>query len=122
MTYSDLCLITEDVLRLARFYEVVFETKAEENETHSGLNFAGTGISIYKKQAAIETMGFRFPDHAGTGYTILGFNVADVDAEYERLKNLNLGIDFIGAPTSRPWGARSFHFRDPAGNLLCFRT
>ncbi len=50
----------------------------------------------------------------------IGYNVADVDAEYQRLKLLN--VDFVTIPTTWPWSARSVHFRDPDGNIICFRS
>jgi catechol 2,3-dioxygenase-like lactoylglutathione lyase family enzyme len=46
------------------------------------------------------------------------FEVEDVDAEYERLKALN--VEFVMLPTTHPWGARSFWFRDPDGNIVDF--
>ena len=52
--------------------------------------------------------------------TIIGFNIGDVDAEYNRL--LPLGVEMLNKPTTHPWGARSVQFRDPDGNILNFRT
>jgi catechol 2,3-dioxygenase-like lactoylglutathione lyase family enzyme len=46
------------------------------------------------------------------------FEVEDVDAEYERLKALD--VEFVMLPTTHPWGARSFWFRDPDGNIVDF--
>ena len=34
MKFSDICIITENVSRLARFYETVFQTKAEGDDIH----------------------------------------------------------------------------------------
>ena len=48
------------------------------------------------------------------------FIVEDIDAEYERLMALNMDIEFVAVPTTYPWGARSMHFRDLDGNLVCF--
>ena len=46
------------------------------------------------------------------------FEMEDVDAEYERLKALD--VEFVMLPTTHPWGARSFWFRDPDGNVVDF--
>ncbi len=51
---------------------------------------------------------------------IVGFNVPDVDAEYKRL--LLLGAEMLNEPTTHPWGARSFQFKDPDGNIVNFRS
>lgn len=49
-----------------------------------------------------------------------GFNVENVDDEFERLKSLNMDIEFVAVPTTYPWGSRAMHFRDPDGNIVCF--
>ena len=51
---------------------------------------------------------------------ILEFEVTDVDGEYSRLKSKMFVNDWIKAPTTQPWGTRSFYFRDPDGNLIDF--
>lgn len=47
---------------------------------------------------------------------IIEFVVADVDAEFARLRDA-LG-DIVLEPTTMPWGNRSAMFRDPDGNLV----
>ena len=65
---------------------------------------------------------YREEDHsAGTGperrdEVILDFEVADVDAEYERIARL--GVTVVMPPKTQPWGSRSMIFRDPGGNLV----
>jgi catechol 2,3-dioxygenase-like lactoylglutathione lyase family enzyme len=74
----------------------------------------------------MEEMAPRSMQGAGSGSVVLEFEVADVDAEYERLKAL--GIAFVKPPQTHPWGAtavrgaRSFWFHDPDGNLVDFIT
>ena len=47
---------------------------------------------------------------------IIEFLVADVDAEYARLRET---VDeLVNEPTTMPWGNRSLLFRDPDGNLV----
>ena len=52
-----------------------------------------------------------------TGGLTLNLNVADVDAEYARLKSA--GIDFCDEIADHEWGDRSFSVKDPIGNVLC---
>ncbi|ULO05175.1 VOC family protein [Paenibacillus sp. 19GGS1-52] len=120
MKFTDVCLITENVLVLTNFYEAILQTKAEGNDIHAEIETIGTGLAIYSKKAAETDMGFDFSKHWGTGNFTLGFNVHDVDVEYERL--IITGIEFLTPPTTYPWGARSMHFRDPDGNIICFRS
>lgn len=35
LQFTDVCFITDDVLRLRTFYEVIFDVKAEGDEIHS---------------------------------------------------------------------------------------
>jgi uncharacterized glyoxalase superfamily protein PhnB len=121
MKFTNICLITENVSRLARFYETIFQTKADGDDIHTALSTDGAGIAIYSKSAAEKDMSFDFSKHWGSGNITIGYNVADdVDKKYERLKILD--VDFVTTPTTWPWGARSMHFRDPDGNIICFRT
>lgn len=52
------------------------------------------------------------PLFAGHGLSY-GFEVKNVDKEYDRLSNTTINI--IQAPTSNPWGDRSFIVLDPNG-------
>ena len=113
---TDISFITPDVLRLRVFYEVVFGGKAEGDEVHSTLGINGT----YFVFLAQKTPAFYYEYTSGVSNTILSFNVDDVDAEFQRL--LSLGADIQCKPKTHPWGARSFQFRDPDGNILNFRS
>ena len=46
--------------------------------------------------------------------------VADVDAEYARLRGLQVAV--VQEVTTQPWGHRAFYVRDPDGNILNFHT
>jgi catechol 2,3-dioxygenase-like lactoylglutathione lyase family enzyme len=46
----------------------------------------------------------------------LHFEVHDVDAEFERLRNE--GLTFDEPPTDKPWGWRVASLRDPAGHTV----
>jgi predicted enzyme related to lactoylglutathione lyase len=48
--------------------------------------------------------------------TILDFIADDVDAERSRIDAL--GVSWVMAPTTQPWGRRSMLFRDPDGHLI----
>jgi len=119
MQFTDVCFVTKDVLRLAAFYETVFGGTAQGDAGHAWLEAAG--VMLVFDPASLEEYGpFSYVAAGGTNNVIIGFNVDDVDAEYRRL--LTLGVKMINEPTSHPWGARSFQFRDVDGNILNFRT
>ena len=119
-TLFGICLITEDVRRLVSFYEAVLGVKGEGDDIHMELHTDGCGMAIYAREAAERDMGFDFSAHWGTGGTTLMFRVDDADREFERLQSIVPA--FMTTPTTYPWGARAFHFRDPDGNIIDFVT
>ncbi len=118
--FTDVCFITEDVLRLRAFYEAIFGGTAEGNEVHSSLVAGGVTFTFDFVAPLQESSVFHYVSAGGANNVIVGFNVDDVDAEYKRL--LPLGVEMLNQPTTHPWGARSFQFKDPDGNILNFRS
>jgi len=118
--FTDVCFITNDVPRLRAFYETVFGGKAEGDEVHSALVMEGIQFTFDFVDPLQKYSPFRYVSTGGANNVIVGFNVDDVDAEYQRL--LPLGVKTLNEPTTHPWGARSFQFKDPDGNILNFRT
>jgi len=114
--FTDVCFITADVLRLRAFYEAVFVGKAEGDEIHSTLGIEGTYFVFMMEK----TPAFYYEMTDGASNMILSFNVDDCDYEYSRL--LSLDAEMLNEPTTHPWGARSFQFKDPDGNILNFRS
>ena len=60
MRFSDICIITENVPLLTRFYEDVLEVNADGDAVHTALNIGDARIAIYSKKAAAEEMSFDF--------------------------------------------------------------
>jgi len=118
--FADISLITEDVLKLCAFYETVFESKAGGDETHSFIDAGGVTIVFDHAASLKEYEPFHFVTTGGMNQIILSFDVDDVDEEYWRL--LSLEVKTLNRPTTHSWGARSFQFRDPDGNILNFRS
>ena len=118
--FTDICFITNDVMRLRAFYEAVFGGNAEGDEIHSGISIDGLTLFFDHVGIADENPAFRYVSAGGANNVIVSFNVDDVDAEHRRL--LKLGAEMLNEPTTHPWGARSFQFKDPDGNILNFRN
>jgi uncharacterized glyoxalase superfamily protein PhnB len=117
MNFTGICLITRDVTALAEFYKKALGVEAQGDHTHVDLHTHGAGISIFSLEG-MEGMAPGSMQGRGYGGITLGFEVEDVDAEYERIKKL--GVEFVMLPTTHPWGNRSFWFRDPDGNIVDF--
>jgi catechol 2,3-dioxygenase-like lactoylglutathione lyase family enzyme len=109
--------VTENVPALVQFYTQVLGCQSVGDDTHSEFLLNEVSIAIFTRQG-MEEMAPGSMHGAGYGSVTIGFEVNDVDAEYERLKAL--GVDFVKLPVTYPWGARSFWFRDSDGNLVDF--
>ena len=117
--FSDICFVTNDVLRLRAFYEAVFGGKTEGDEFHSSLVLGNMGFTFAHVDILQQNPSFNYVSTNVANNIIASFDVENVDAEYQRL--LPLGAQMLNEPTTHPWGARSFQFKDPDGNILNFR-
>lgn len=72
----------------------------------------GINLAIVNSTHPSVPEGYR---HAVQG-VLLNFEVEDVDAEYERLRDAGLPIEL--ALRDEPWGQRHFMTRDPNGTLI----
>jgi uncharacterized glyoxalase superfamily protein PhnB len=117
MKFVGICLVTDNVPVLADFYAKVLGVKANGDDVHAELSTEGASIAIFSTEG-MESMAPHSMQGAGCGNCTIMFKVEDVDADYERLKALN--VEFVMLPTTHPWGARSFWFRDPDGNIVDF--
>jgi uncharacterized glyoxalase superfamily protein PhnB/predicted SnoaL-like aldol condensation-catalyzing enzyme len=113
--FDGTCLITRQVRDLSNFYCMVLETAAEGDDTHMALLTDGAHLAIFSKEG-MEQMAPGSMKSAGCGSYTLGFQVEDVDREYERL--VQNGVEVVKPPATYPWGARSAWFRDLDGNII----
>jgi uncharacterized glyoxalase superfamily protein PhnB len=119
MKLVGICLITNNVSGLSNFYAKVLDVKAEGGDYHAEIKTEGVNLAIFSTRG-MESMAPHSMQGAGYGSFTLMFEVEDVDAEYERLKALN--VEFVKLPATHPWGNRSLWFRDPDGNIVDFFT
>jgi uncharacterized glyoxalase superfamily protein PhnB len=117
MNFSGVCLVTRDVPALAGFYMEVLNATADGNEAHMELTTERAGLAIFSIKG-MEEMAPGCMQDCGSGSVTLMFEVKDVDEEFERLKKLK--VEMVKRPETYPWGARSFWFRDPDGNIVDF--
>lgn len=111
MKVGEVCLLTNDVIRLADFYKLLFHIdNGSDDPVHQFIISDETTLTVYND--GIERKeNFR--------NICIAFTVSDVDAEYERLKTL--GVEIAEPPAARPWGAKNMSFFDPDGNLIIYR-
>ncbi len=110
---SHLVIATEDVARMAKFFQDVFEIEpyfAKDEFTEFVLPgkariafFQVTGGTTKYFDAKSERKGLS-----------LGVTVQDVEQAYQNA--LEAKLDVSGAPKDHPWGEKSFLVIDPDGN------
>jgi len=108
-------IVTHDVARLTAFYEKLTGTRPSGNDKY--LEFEGPGIALaISDEQAVRSHGIALAVAGSNQTVILDFEVADVDAERERI--CGFVTDMVMEPTNQPWGNRSMVFKDPDGNLI----
>jgi predicted enzyme related to lactoylglutathione lyase len=112
MYLGEVCLETNNVLKMADFYRKILNITADcKDEVHQFIIEEGTTLTIYNNGEAKNNQNQNIS---------IAFTVDDIDKEYDRL--LKLGINIIDAPKLQPWGAKNMHFCDPDGNHIYFRS
>ncbi|MEO2212927.1 VOC family protein [Paenibacillus amylolyticus] len=116
MNFASVRIITDDVDRLAEFYEKITGVSAERPApVFAELVMPSCTLAIGHSQT-VQLFGAGSAVAANNRTVIIELHVHDVDAEYERLKPF---VDeWVKEPTTMPWGNRALLFRDPDGNLV----
>ncbi|HEX9587337.1 MAG TPA: VOC family protein [Bradyrhizobium sp.] len=110
-------LVTDDVQKLASFYEKLTGATAEVI-SRGYVEFQQSpcsGLAI-TSAAAAEVYGGGVLRSAANRSLVLDFEVRDVDAHYTRLKESV--SEWVQPPTDQPWGNRAMLLRDSDGNLV----
>ncbi|SDF54331.1 Glyoxalase/Bleomycin resistance protein/Dioxygenase superfamily protein [Lentzea fradiae] len=118
MQFASIRVITNDVARLAGFYERVTGLPVEwRSDLFAEVIAHPVKLAIGSAETvALFGAGSAEPESNRT--VIIEFRVDDVDAAFERLGE----AEVVQKPTTMPWGNRSLLFRDPDGNLVNFFT
>ncbi|MDD3243607.1 MAG: VOC family protein [Eubacteriales bacterium] len=111
MKLGEVCLLTNDVVRLAGFYkELLGVDNGSDDPVHQFILSDEPTLTVYndgtQKHGPNETM-------------CLAFTVEDIDEAYEKVKGL--GARVVAPPATQPWGARNMSFCDPDGNMVYLR-
>jgi len=116
MNFVSTRIITADVKRLVTFYELVTGVTAVwGNEVFAEIPTA-VGTLAIGSDKTVPLFGVGSAEPAANRSAILEFLVADVDADFGRLRGQL--DEIVTEPTTMPWGNRALLFRDPDGNLV----
>lgn len=111
MRIGEVCLLTNDVRRLADFYKRLLDVdNGSDDEVHQFILTDETALTVYNDGT---------PKNNQNQNICLAFTVDDIEAAYQKV--LALGARIIEPPTRRPWGAINMSFYDPDGNVIYLR-
>jgi uncharacterized glyoxalase superfamily protein PhnB len=119
MKFASTRLVAADIKSMVSFYEKVTGQSAEwlapvfaEIVTPAATLAIGSAetVALFKEGSA---------EPAANRTAILEFQVADVDAQFARLKG---DVAVVQEPKLMPWGNRAAQFRDPEGTLVSLYT
>ena len=120
MNFVSVRVITDDVNRLADFYELVTGGTTVRNADIFAELSTGSATLAIGSSRTVPLFGPGAAEPAQNRSAIIEFLTPDVDAEYARLRDV---VDsWVNEPTDMPWGNRSLLLRDPDGNLANFFT
>jgi catechol 2,3-dioxygenase-like lactoylglutathione lyase family enzyme len=109
-------LITDDVARLADFYARVTGIPVRWSTPDFAELETPVGTLAIGSTRTVALFGPGSARAADNRTAVVEFQVDDVDAEYERLRQTP--TEFVNEPTTMPWGNRSLLLRDPDGTLV----
>ncbi|KRC47310.1 glyoxalase [Leifsonia sp. Root227] len=119
MDFASIRIITDDVDRLAGFYELVTGSDAVRPAPVFAEFRTPSATLAIGSTATVAMLGERAPKPGRNDSVIVEFLVADVDAEFARIRtSIGDGADIVLEPTTMPWGNRSALIRDPDGNVV----
>lgn len=113
-------VITDDVDRLAAFYEQATGMDVIWSTPDFAELRTGTATLAIGHSRTVALFGGDSARAADNHTAIVEFLVDDVDELHRRLAEG--GQQFVQQPTTMPWGNRSVLLRDPDGNLVNFFT
>ena len=112
MKIGEVCLLTNDVPRLASFYRQLHGVEeSSSDETHQFVLAGETALTVYNDGTEKNNQNQNI---------CLSFTVDDMDKAYE--KALSLGARIIEPPAKRPCGAINMSFYDPDNNMVYLRS
>jgi predicted enzyme related to lactoylglutathione lyase len=118
MNLASVRILSDDVARLASFYETLLGASARWVSPAFAAVRAGQAEVAISGPESLALSGTPAAAEPRTNRSLyIEFQVDDVDGEFARVRDA-LDPEVVLAPTTMPWGNRSALLRDPDGNLI----
>jgi len=118
--FVNLNIVSSDPKRLADFYKEVLGAYIVDDKEHGGPNRIEIWFGEMNENTTCISVnydeGFKPQTFNGCVYYGFELRVADADAEYDRIRGLD--VEVKGPPTDLPYGYRYFGIKDPDGNTI----
>ncbi len=115
MKFASIRLITGDIKTMVGFYEMVTGQSAEWLAPQFAEIVTPVATLAIGSTETVALFKVGSAEPAANRTAIIEFMVADVDAEYGRLKDK---VELVHEPKMMPWGNRAVQFRDPEGTIV----
>ncbi|TYC52984.1 VOC family protein [Rhodobacterales bacterium] len=117
MKLASVRLIAADIRQMVAFYEMILGLKADWlAPVFAEIVAPGATLAIGASETVV--LWKEGSGEAGANRTVyLEFQVEDIDAEFERLKDK---VNLVHDIKTMPWGNKTFQFRDPEGSAVSF--
>ncbi len=111
MYLGEVCLLTQDVPRLAAFYRTLLQLE--------GSNGDENWQAVVEGEPMLTIMRQDEPESGTAQRAVLAFTVEDMEAAYRHV--LNMGVRVLQPPLRQPWGTENMILEDPDKNRVYLR-
>jgi catechol 2,3-dioxygenase-like lactoylglutathione lyase family enzyme len=109
-------IVTANLERMRTFYQQVLQIEPQiYRGNYVEFTLETCTIALWRQSECAE-YGLDLARGTANDRVLIELEVADVEREYARLKDLQ--IEWVQELTTQPWGHRAFYIRDPDGNVL----
>jgi uncharacterized glyoxalase superfamily protein PhnB len=115
MKFASTRLTVADIKTMVGFYEMVTGARADWLAPVFAEIVTPTATLAFNAAETVAVFKPGIAEPAANRSVTLEFSVADVDAEFARLKD---EVEVVFEPKTMPWGNRCAQFRDPEGTLV----
>jgi uncharacterized glyoxalase superfamily protein PhnB len=115
MNFASTRLTVADIRSMVAFYEMVTGVRADWLAPVFAEIVTPSATLAFNAAEAVAAFKPGSAEAGANRSATLEFRVADVDAEFARLKDK---VEIVFAPKTMPWGNRCAQFRDPEGTLV----
>ena len=119
MKFASTRLVAADIKAMVAFYELVTGSNADWLAPVFAEIVTPTAALAIGAAATVGLFAEGSAEPHANRTAILEFMVADVEAEYVRLKDQ---VAIVHEPKTMPWGNRTCMFRDPEGTAVALYT